>query len=420
MERIREHGEMLRQAAWIHATRWNDDEREKVKGWIEKHGGDLDIVAQALEKPTFRIPLVRETENTPLLVSLPRMTGFFREIAAGLQCRCRYRLQTGDNDGAWSDLKTLILLYRKSDGSIWIRAGFADQSDELFRCLLTEGNLSEELLRRMDDDLDGDLDDVPVHEAIFPTFNKERKDVLLTARYMVLDAISLASVAPDSFLDALFFPPDLPPTERQRIADLIKMIGVDMNIITKKTNGYFDLFVPAADADDPEIRRTLDRKSFVEAEKTAMRDIEEHIEEHLSKLFLVSSRSELIGDVIGDQILSTVVRYIADEYDQQERRVVYRTQIALERYKRKHGEYPLTTESLVPEFLPGVPVGGVDPETPVSYTPDENRSGYVLVQKRCTGFPFFETETAEEPVRIPYDPGNEAHENRVHGGPHGH
>lgn len=95
------------------AWSWTLDDLPMMAAWLEQNGPALDLLGQAVRRPSFQIPLVRHIEKDDLGVSialneLMRMRSFTR----GLIPRANYRIATGDLDGAIDDIVTLKRLGR--------------------------------------------------------------------------------------------------------------------------------------------------------------------------------------------------------------------------------------------------------------------------------------------------------------------
>ncbi len=95
-------------------TPWTLEEYPFMEDWLKRSGPALDLIGEAVRKPTFKIPYIRENENTPIFESLLPLeeVQMTREWARTLQTRIRYRLGIGDIDGAIDDTITCHLLAR--------------------------------------------------------------------------------------------------------------------------------------------------------------------------------------------------------------------------------------------------------------------------------------------------------------------
>lgn len=83
---------------------WDFDELPMMEDWLAENGPALDLISQAVRKPTFYIPLVRGGEEHLLfLVTLPEVQRT-RGFARGLNARAQLRIGSGDLDGAIDDI----------------------------------------------------------------------------------------------------------------------------------------------------------------------------------------------------------------------------------------------------------------------------------------------------------------------------
>jgi len=94
---------------------WTFDDFPMLKEWYEENTAGLDLLAEAVRKPTFFIPFVREHENTPVAEAMVGMLAIdtvqqAREWARALSARARYRLGIGNIDEAIDDIITIHLL----------------------------------------------------------------------------------------------------------------------------------------------------------------------------------------------------------------------------------------------------------------------------------------------------------------------
>ncbi len=91
---------------------WTLGDLPMMEAWLENNGPTLDLLGESAAKPQFYLPMVRQSEDEPLialgLYNLQGMRGFGR----GLSCRANYRIATGDIDGAIDDIIALKRLGR--------------------------------------------------------------------------------------------------------------------------------------------------------------------------------------------------------------------------------------------------------------------------------------------------------------------
>ena len=95
-------------------TFWTFDDFPMLKVWLEENTAGIDLLAEAVRKPAFRIPYVRENENTPIFEACMPLNEvqMLREWARAASARAYYRLGIGDIDGAIDDIVTIHRLAR--------------------------------------------------------------------------------------------------------------------------------------------------------------------------------------------------------------------------------------------------------------------------------------------------------------------
>ncbi len=94
---------------------WTDEDYPELADWLKENTAALDLVANALKKPVYFMPLTRGTEEEPLLETV--LIGDFqrpRGFARGLIARARHRIAAGDIDGAMDDTIAIRRLGRFS------------------------------------------------------------------------------------------------------------------------------------------------------------------------------------------------------------------------------------------------------------------------------------------------------------------
>ena len=92
---------------------WTLDEFPQLADWLSENSDSIDLLAEALRKPVFRVPIVRENEASSLTetLNLPHVQQC-REFARTVAARAYYRLGIGDIDGAIEDTLTAYRLGR--------------------------------------------------------------------------------------------------------------------------------------------------------------------------------------------------------------------------------------------------------------------------------------------------------------------
>jgi hypothetical protein len=83
---------------------WTLDDLPFMEAWLKNNDPAIDLIVEAVSKPTFHIPLAIDDENQ-LLLSVPlQEVARARSFARMLSARANYRIGTGDIDGAIQDI----------------------------------------------------------------------------------------------------------------------------------------------------------------------------------------------------------------------------------------------------------------------------------------------------------------------------
>ena len=83
---------------------WTLDEFPQLADWLTENSDGIDQLAEALQKPVFCVPMVRENEASSLYETLiPSHVQQCREFARAVVARAYYRMGIGDIEGAIED-----------------------------------------------------------------------------------------------------------------------------------------------------------------------------------------------------------------------------------------------------------------------------------------------------------------------------
>ncbi|MGL4943128.1 MAG: DUF1559 domain-containing protein [Thermoguttaceae bacterium] len=102
-----------RDKPWI--TYWSREDFPIPPEWLEQNTAGLDLLAEAVRKPYFCVPYLRENKNepwNPMVLSILPDIQRLRDFARAGQGRATYRIGTGDIDGAIDDIITIYRLGR--------------------------------------------------------------------------------------------------------------------------------------------------------------------------------------------------------------------------------------------------------------------------------------------------------------------
>jgi hypothetical protein len=286
---------------------WTLDDLPMMEPWLEQNGPVLDLVGEAVRKPTFCIPLTGSTHAT-LYADLP----FFPEIqkmrsfARMLQARAQYRIGTGDLDGAMVDLISCQRLGRHLEAQqamIQALVGIAVRgvATAVGIAAVRESQPTEEQLRRFVDELNA-----------IPT-PLDTDLIRRTERYYALDLLQALAVGDESLVGFFSDWEDLGHLEQFR-SGIAAYLSVDWNVVMQRINAAFE---------DWENIDHLQPPSLLSPGN-----------------LLIGRRSERVGDFLALYILPAVQAFRgatrrSDCHDNLQRIV-----LAMLIYERQHGTLP--------------------------------------------------------------------------------
>jgi hypothetical protein len=93
---------------------WSPDEYPELTDWLTENSAAIDALAEAVRKPVFCVPMVRENEQTTGCDV--RTSSQFNIYARAVSGRANYRISIGDIDGAIEDTLTVHRLGRHLAG----------------------------------------------------------------------------------------------------------------------------------------------------------------------------------------------------------------------------------------------------------------------------------------------------------------
>ena len=107
---LNERPEEARQMRQRLGRPWTFEDLPMLEDWLAENEAGIDLLSEAVRKPVFFAPMVRKSEDEPLVT---RGAGnAFREFARALQARAMYHIGVGDINGAIDDVITIHLLAR--------------------------------------------------------------------------------------------------------------------------------------------------------------------------------------------------------------------------------------------------------------------------------------------------------------------
>jgi len=252
------------------ATRLTPDEFPLLKDYVEANTAGIDLLGEAVRKPAFRIPYVRENENTPVTDSILQLgeAQMMKGWGSSALARALYRIEIGNIDGAIYDIVTLHHLARhtvKHGTLIFAQVGIAIKGMALSvgigsnpECPPTKEQI-ERLMREMD--------------ALPPRWTLE--EALESERYFGLATMQDQYWGNFSGGDISMFP----------------MMGLtmDINVALTRLNKVYDaLLIPGATIDGKTLEELLDpsRQSWNPLPFFSKRNRTERIMDSMIALFI--------------------------------------------------------------------------------------------------------------------------------------
>ncbi len=203
---------------------WTLDDLPMMEAWLAENGPAIDLIGEAVRRPTFHIPLATQDIGQLITLLLPEIQRT-RSFARALYARANYRIAVGDIDGAIDDVTTCKRLGRhvgQQGMLIQMLVGIAIEgiADATGIAGSLEHPPSEEQLERFVDE----AHDLPPRADFEKGF--------LFERYAALDVLQMMAhgKGPVDF--------DLP-------AEMPAAIGLDWNIVAVRVNEHFDTALAA-------------------------------------------------------------------------------------------------------------------------------------------------------------------------------
>jgi hypothetical protein len=328
---------------------WDGGDFPELAQWLQANEKPLALVIEASKRPQYYNPVLptsdpdgRHTLTTCLLPTVQNG----RVMVTALTARAMFRLKAGQTDAAWEDLLASHRLARHiGSGGTLIEAmvGFAIEAIAASTDLayLQHSTVDRQRLDRILRDLDA----LPRMRPL-----SERFDV--GERFMALDMIAMIDRrGPKALHDGLGLlsaNPDL--LERFLYSNAVWEPAM------RNTNIWFDRMVGASETKDPQQRR----QKLAEVESEIVRLKEKAAVPGKAKvlrtLFSRSGKGEHMGDILIATLLPAIVKVqsAADRHEQSLQNL--RVAIALDAYRKDHGDYPTKLDALVPVYLKTIPL----------------------------------------------------------------
>lgn len=205
------------------ARPWTLDDLPMMEGWLTENGPAIDLVGEAVRKPTFQVPLTPAVSG-PLVGMFSPELSRFRSFARCLSARAYYRIGTGDIDGAIDDLVTCKRLGR--------HLGHSGLIVQMLVGIAIEGMADGVGIA-------DSLEHQPTDEQ-FERFVSERAD--LPARVNVSEMMQFERYITLDLLQFLAENPVL-MADLELSVTVPRHIGLDWNVIARRFNEHFDTFL---------------------------------------------------------------------------------------------------------------------------------------------------------------------------------
>ena len=200
-------------------TPWTLDDLPMMETWLKENSPAIDLIGEAAAKPTFHIPLTPATTG-PLIgmfvPELPRLRNFARVLCT----RARYRIATGDIDGAINDIVACKRLGRHiGHGGTLVQLLVGVAVEGMADSIRIAGSLDHPPTRKQLERLVDEWNQLPPRVKI--------EKPLLFERYSTLDTLQFIA------------------GNRQVLADMQLPVnvslhaGLDWNVIAQRVNQHY-------------------------------------------------------------------------------------------------------------------------------------------------------------------------------------
>ncbi len=285
---------------------WTLDDLPMMAAWLEENGSALDLMAQAVRKPTFHIPMARQSEDELLMGLLIPGLWNTRLFSRGLVARSNYRIATGDIDGALDDLVTCKRLGRHlAQGATLVDLVVGIRTERDARAVGIAGSLDHPPTKEQLERLLDEMDKLPSAALMQQRSRLER--------FFVLDGIQAISHGRESLGDSGLVGWNPPP-----IVSKLARLRIDWNVVARRFNEVVD--------------ETLATGELPAREELTPADV--------VPLISVRARSEFLGDVLAFRFWPGWSNATEDTRHIQCAGHMQRIALAMLLYERDHGTLP--------------------------------------------------------------------------------
>ena len=329
---------------------WNGKDHPVVEKWIGLNQIPLENLATATLRPKCFVPYIAHgTKDPPVASALPTWLMLYRGAAEALISRAMLKLQSGDFEGAWSDLQLahrVALLAAK--GPSCIDAAVAVGIDIMVaRADVTFLHSTSANSRRCAEMLDT-FNSLPViGSAIDQCTDGERM--------FMLDAICFAArkgADKLSIIEQFSGDTRLPDALRETISS----VDIDWDIPLKMFNEWVDRVIAVSKIAD------LDQRSEalhqIEIDVARVREAAIVPDETYKQTF-TKDPNAAASHRLGEILVAREIPPLLLPFGMDKRASITRSSVplafALTSYREDHGKYPPKLEDLVPDYVEKLP-----------------------------------------------------------------
>lgn len=329
---------------------WSAKEYPLVARWLKEQESSFAQLDRLREYPEAYLPQITGLRERSLVASEIPFMQIIRLFSLDLRIRAMNSLERGKTDAAIDDLERMFILggylQKKQDlVSQLVCFAIRGMMHPLVNQLALNTRLDSPQLERLQQLIEKHY---PVSKAPFADSIDQGE-----RRIMIEVVCRFAEFGPGGNEEK-----PMPLKSRQNL---------DYDLILNHCNAYYDRLVEIARLEDPEKRG----QALLQHEKELHED-SKNAKSPARVLMLKltqTGRSTLVAEQI--LLLLTPALHAAHQAEQRNsmRRELWQLSLALERYRRKHGEFPKRLEDLAPQFLARIPSDGFTGK-PLKYQSD--------------------------------------------------
>lgn len=292
---------------------WTLEMMPMMGPWLEKNGPALDVIAEAVRKPTFCCPMVRVSDEQDLICisTIPDMQRM-RSFVRGLPARAYYHLGTGQIDKAIDDIITIKRLGRHvGRQGTFVEALMGISFEGFANSIDLAGSLEHQPTKAQLQRFLQALQNLPAPTTL--------QEIMLRERYGLLDITQKMAQRQEGYEVRDVFADYRPEGWHGFATKLNSSLGFDWNITMSHINWYYD---------------NLDTIDFAERERALEKQM-------MTMQFLfLSSRSEMLADYLASLFMPNNEAVQRAFHRVQCCNRVQRITLAMLLYEKNHGRLP--------------------------------------------------------------------------------